>query len=107
MIFSTQTMIFSAGSIAYGKKTWQSSDRKKTTSWKAVDGNASPNFYDGSCATTLGKWTSEWWAVDLENTVLVQRVVITNRVDCCCKCTQLVPLYLMNFQVLIGNIVIY
>ncbi|XP_070545129.1 uncharacterized protein [Ptychodera flava] len=48
----------------------------------AVDGFKSRNYRDASCSTTRSE-DNPWWKVDLGDTYLVDRVIITNRIDCC------------------------
>jgi hypothetical protein len=51
----------------------------------AVDGNTNINFGAGSCAATTheGNSGNPWWAVDLGNVYLVEKVTLFNREDCC------------------------
>ena len=76
-------MIFLEVNVAYGKNAKQSS-------WdgyparNAVDGNKHSDLIGGSCTHTERRKGS-WWEVDLGDVYEIQRVVITNRGDCCCK----------------------
>ena len=49
---------------------------------RAVDGDADQNYASGSCTHT-NRDTAPWWAVDLQDTVAVNTVLVWNRVDCC------------------------
>ncbi|XP_064639836.1 uncharacterized protein LOC135495302 [Lineus longissimus] len=73
----------SENNLAWRKTVYQSSDLSEPTKHKAVDGLTSPSFFDGSCATTSSSLARQWWSVDLDKTYKIDRVVITNRADCC------------------------
>ena len=68
--------------LAYLRWTWQSSI--VTPAHKAVDGNANPDYFHGSCTQTR-KDLRPWWVVDLEQEFVVTEVTITNRGECCGK----------------------
>uniref|UniRef100_A0A3P9Q9R8 Si:ch211-215k15.4 n=1 Tax=Poecilia reticulata TaxID=8081 RepID=A0A3P9Q9R8_POERE len=48
----------------------------------AIDGNTNSVFRDGSCSHTEQQ-SNPWWRVDLLDSYVVTRVIITNREDCC------------------------
>lgn len=49
---------------------------------RAVDGGYSGDFWDLSCTHTAGQ-DDPWWAIDIGHTMLINKVVAYNRVDCC------------------------
>ncbi|XP_064644356.1 uncharacterized protein LOC135498116 [Lineus longissimus] len=69
--------------LAWKKPTSTSSDLAAATHQKSADGKASPYYFDGTCSTTLKNLLVQWWRVDLGKVYDVERVLITNRVDCC------------------------
>ena len=80
-----------AQNIALGKPTFQSSTQsiRKHGSYiygnssKAVDGNKKSHYFDyQSCICTKYEF-NPWWADDLGKTLIVDKVRITNRGDCC------------------------
>uniref|UniRef100_A0A8C5WCI0 F5/8 type C domain-containing protein n=1 Tax=Leptobrachium leishanense TaxID=445787 RepID=A0A8C5WCI0_9ANUR len=66
-----------------------------TDASKAIDGNTATSYYSYSCATTLSNQPA-WWRLDLNRSMKVQSVIITNRQDCC-------PERLIGAQIKIGN----
>eukprot|EP00058_Branchiostoma_floridae_P027354 XP_002612845.1 hypothetical protein BRAFLDRAFT_118409 [Branchiostoma floridae] len=68
--------------IALNKKTTQSSTRYGGAAGRAVDGDVSPRYAENSCTHTA-KESNPWWQVDLGKSQCVDRVVVTNREDCC------------------------
>ncbi|XP_078580859.1 uncharacterized protein LOC144864360 isoform X45 [Branchiostoma floridae x Branchiostoma japonicum] len=68
--------------IALNRPAAQSSDVYGGTAGRAVDGNDSPQWADGSCTHTANG-PNPWWRVDLGRSQAVGRVVVTNRKDCC------------------------
>ena len=74
--------LITAGNIALGKQTWQSSTyRDYTASDKAVDGNRKNNMTKyQSCACTMKDRPSRW-KVDLVQPSRVVSVKITNRLS--------------------------
>jgi len=82
--------------VAKGRPAFQSSDYVAyTLAAKAVDGNSDGRWGSRSCACTK-KEEKAWWAVDLGSSMLVYRVDVTNRGDCC-------PERLRNFYVGVTN----
>jgi hypothetical protein len=81
--------------LSVRKKTTQSSTGHGGNSARAVDGRTDGKYSRGSCTHTK-KERSPWWSVDLGRTVLVCKVVVWNRVDCCTS-------RLNNFDVLVGD----
>eukprot|EP00662_Eupelagonemidae_sp_cell21_P057995 gene57995-biopygen97614 len=63
--------------------TAQSSSFAGGASGRAVDGDATTFWRDGSCTHTEGQ-TDPWWRVDLGAQHNVCTVRITNRADSCC-----------------------
>ena len=78
------TIAFSDKNLAEGKPTRQSSTNLAFhgTSARAVDGNASPNYWHQSCTRT-NEEKQPFWTVDLGSEYGVAEVEITNRGDCC------------------------
>ncbi len=72
----------SSENIAMLKPTKQSSTCSGGSSSRAVDGNASTNWSDGSITHTCDTSTP-WWEVDLENVNSIRQINIYNREDCC------------------------
>ncbi|XP_064638153.1 zonadhesin-like [Lineus longissimus] len=54
---------------------------------RAVDGNKNTNYFSYSCTHTSANAgdtvNNNWWAVDLVDISLIQKVVLYNRGDCC------------------------
>ena len=50
----------------------------------ANDGNTNPNFYGGSCMSTVAE-SNPWYAVDLGMDLYVSGVKFTNRDLSCCR----------------------
>ena len=76
---------FLAGTnVAYLRPTW--SYGTADNSYKAVDGNTSPNYLNQGCSHTNGSvYHLPWLVVELDNIYSVYSVVLTNRGDCCGK----------------------
>merc|ERR1712062_620724 len=67
-----------------GKEARQSSTSHGCTADRAIDGNDDPTWSGKSCTHTRGgyyKQGNPWWQVDLEDTLTVKTVTITNRCD--------------------------
>ncbi|XP_064644657.1 uncharacterized protein LOC135498333 [Lineus longissimus] len=64
--------------LALNKNATQSSEVSKTarTAATAVDGNLKPDIAGGACAKTSGNQDFEWWSVALNDTYMVERVVV-------------------------------
>ncbi|XP_013876837.1 uncharacterized protein LOC106526710 [Austrofundulus limnaeus] len=50
--------------------------------YNAIDGNRDPIFDHGSCTHTETQ-LNPWWRVDLIDRYIIDRIIITNRGDCC------------------------
>ncbi|KAM9316346.1 fucolectin-like [Gastrophryne carolinensis] len=61
----------------------------------AIDGNLDPMYFHGSCFSTEFQ-KSPWFRVDLLETYVISRVLITNRGDCCAD-------YINGAKILIGD----
>ena len=61
-----------------GKTANQTSTAHEGFASRAVDGNSEPRFGLESCTHTYNE-VNPWWAVDLEESVTIARVEITNR----------------------------
>ena len=70
------------GNIALGKPTRQSSIAHRGESSRAVDGNTSGRWGDGSITHT-DHTAAPWWRVDLGEAYRVDKVTLFNRTDCC------------------------
>lgn len=57
---------------------------RSATAEKAIDGNASGDFFSGS-VTSTEPGSFVWWELDLGSDQLVTRIVIHNRTDCCAE----------------------
>jgi len=70
--------------IARGKNTSQSTTSSGGLSSRAVDGNVSGRWGDGSVTHTEGGQPEQWWEVDLGGLASrIKEVKIYNRTDCC------------------------
>ncbi|GMH44428.1 hypothetical protein BSKO_12380 [Bryopsis sp. KO-2023] len=81
--------------LALKKPTMQSSTDFDGVSSRAVDGNKNANYPKKSCTHTQNG-ANPWWVVNLGESHVVTRVVITNRGDCCSE-------RLSGFSIKIGN----
>jgi len=70
------------GNVALGKTATQSSIGWGGDPSRAVDGNTSGQWGDGSVTHTNGD-ASPWWQVDLGSAHTLERITIYNRTDCC------------------------
>ncbi|MBC8372201.1 MAG: hypothetical protein H8E53_01295, partial [Planctomycetes bacterium] len=74
-----EVQVFSGGkNVALKKKTVQSSTASGPSS-RAVDGNASGDWSDGSITHTVGDVTDPAWEVDLGKSAAIEKVSIWNR----------------------------
>ncbi|XP_062523611.1 uncharacterized protein LOC134198266 [Corticium candelabrum] len=71
-----------APNLALGKPTTQISTHFRGYSFRAVDGNPNPDYFNYACSHTYSE-TKPWWRVDLQEQFLVTSLRITNRGDCC------------------------
>ena len=62
----------------------QSSTYKDCIPARAIDGNTDNEYGQKSCTQTL-KDSDPWWKVTFKYDILVKKVVIVNRGDCCGK----------------------
>nr|XP_055075179.1 uncharacterized protein LOC129454650 isoform X1 [Misgurnus anguillicaudatus]XP_055075180.1 uncharacterized protein LOC129454650 isoform X1 [Misgurnus anguillicaudatus] len=82
--------------IAFGANAVQSSTFDEFGDAKhAVDGNRESIYTRGSCSHTAGEY-NPWWRVDLKRIYSINKVIITNRGDCC-------PERIDGAQIRIGN----
>lgn len=68
--------------LALGKPATQSSDEHGGVAQRAVDGNTSGHWGDGS-VTHTGSDLYSWWEVDLGQMEAIGTIRIWNRTDCC------------------------
>ena len=69
--------------LALNKTATQSSNLgETTTAAKAIDGNNSGSWSDGSIASTQAE-NQAWWQVDLGSVQTLQSIKVWNRTDCC------------------------
>ncbi|XP_073714483.1 uncharacterized protein [Misgurnus anguillicaudatus] len=69
--------------IALGANAVQSSTFDQLAdAYNAVDGNRESIYTRGSCTHTAGEY-NPWWRVDLKRIFSINKVIITNRGDCC------------------------
>uniref|UniRef100_A0A8C6XVF1 Fucolectin tachylectin-4 pentraxin-1 domain-containing protein n=1 Tax=Naja naja TaxID=35670 RepID=A0A8C6XVF1_NAJNA len=74
-----------ATNVALGKPAYQSSVQPHEilgSAEKAVDGNCSGNWSQGSCIRTKHE-AQPWWYVDLGDSYKISVVVVKNPEDCC------------------------
>ena len=67
---------------ALNKPTAESSVFNIGHATKAVDGDRNGQYFGKSCTETNYE-ADPWWAVNLQESVVVTSVYITNRADCC------------------------
>ena len=65
--------------IALGKTAYQSSVTADGSASLAVDGNTNPDYFNAGSCTHTHTELNPWWMVDLQDTVTITRVEITNR----------------------------
>ena len=81
MLYATRTVAKQPEvNLALNKGTWQRDRYGNSDSRLAVDGNFDPDWSGNSIAMT-NVHEMPWWAVDLEKSYQVDRVVVTNRND--------------------------
>ncbi|KAM4687850.1 fucolectin-4-like [Discoglossus pictus] len=68
--------------VARGRSVCQSTMIAGGNPRRAIDGNKSGTYGDGSCTHT-DKDNPAWWRVDLNDDYKISRVIVTNRRDCC------------------------
>ncbi|KAI8493616.1 hypothetical protein Bbelb_285370 [Branchiostoma belcheri] len=85
----------STTNIALNRPATQSSTAYEGAPGRAVDGNDSPVYSSNSCTHTARE-ANPWWRVDLGSSLCVDRVVVTNRKDCCSN-------RLNRFKVYVGD----
>ncbi|RXN30702.1 hypothetical protein ROHU_017608 [Labeo rohita] len=73
-----------AGNLAVGGAVIQSSTSGDWFAEKAIDSNRGLQQIYTGCSSTLSE-TNPWWRLDLRHIYRVNRVVITNRKDCCAE----------------------
>uniref|UniRef100_A0A672KCP6 Fucolectin tachylectin-4 pentraxin-1 domain-containing protein n=1 Tax=Sinocyclocheilus grahami TaxID=75366 RepID=A0A672KCP6_SINGR len=90
-----QGLTSTTGNLATGRTITQSSTIGTWLGQQAIDFN--PGFIQpsSSCSSTDNQ-TNPWWRVDLSSVYRVNRVVITNRLDCC-------PEQIDGAEIRIGN----
>lgn len=81
--------------MALGRPALQSSTASDGAAARAVDGNRDGNYGAGSVTHTADEY-QPWWQVDLQASRTINKVVISNRTDCCSE-------RLNNFQVLVSD----
>ncbi|XP_078610906.1 uncharacterized protein LOC144881610 [Branchiostoma floridae x Branchiostoma japonicum] len=86
----------STTNIARGHEATQSSQFEQAGPERAVDGNVDAMWTGNSCTHTTDWDDQPWWRVDLGASKCVDRVVVTNRKDCCSE-------RLDGFRVYVGD----
>ncbi|CDW80955.1 UNKNOWN [Stylonychia lemnae] len=81
--------------VLYRTRAWQSSTASGGDAGRAVDGNTSPIYSDGSCTHT-NSGVGNWWISDMYDVKHIQTVMIFNREDAG-------PERLTNYQIRVGN----
>ncbi len=82
--------------LAYNKTATQSSTNFSAAASRAVDGNTSGNWNDGSVTHTAVQNTA-WWHVDLGSVESIGNIELWNRTDCCGSA-------LTNFYVFVSDV---
>ncbi|HEX8221081.1 MAG TPA: discoidin domain-containing protein, partial [Chloroflexia bacterium] len=82
--------------LAQGKAATQSSTDYSGTANRAVDGNTSGNYNNGSVTHTLLE-SQTWWQVDLGAIQSIGNIDLWNRTDCCTD-------RLSNFDVFVSDV---
>ncbi|HYN84655.1 MAG TPA: PQQ-dependent sugar dehydrogenase [Pyrinomonadaceae bacterium] len=82
--------------LAVGKTATQSSTAFGAEASRAVDGNASGNWFADNSVSSTSNGPREWWEVDLGEVQALSEVRIWNRTDCCSE-------RLSNFYVLVSD----
>ncbi len=89
-------VITNASNLAYNKTTTQSSTAYSAPASRAVDGNTSGNWNDGSVTHTSVQ-SQAWWEVDLGSVESIATIDVWNRTDCCGSA-------LTNFYVFVSDV---
>lgn len=76
------TTLSAGDNVALGKPTSQSSTGYEGVPSRAVDGNTSGNWRDGSITHTNSEY-QPWWQVDLGSRKSIDYVSLWNRTNCC------------------------
>ena len=71
--------------LALRKSASQSSIGWNGQASRGVDGNANTQWGGASCTHTNVQ-QGAWWEVDLGEDSSLEKVLLTNRADCCSKC---------------------
>ncbi|XP_056608909.1 uncharacterized protein LOC130426255 [Triplophysa dalaica] len=74
---------FIAGNVALDGVATQSSTYEDWSADRGIDGNRGLVEQNTSCTETAPGNNDPWWRLDLHDVYCVNRVVITNRFDCC------------------------
>jgi hypothetical protein len=69
--------------VALGKKAEQSTTGWEGSSSRAVDGNTSGMWGDGSITHTGPGDNNQWWKVNLGASYNIKKIIVHNRKDCC------------------------
>ena len=78
-----EVQVFSGGqNIAKGKKAKQSTTGSGGTARRAVDGTTNGVYHAGS-VTHTNQQNDPWWEVDLGKSMVINKLAIWNRTDCC------------------------
>ena len=64
--------------LAKGKQAWQVVNHGAYVAGKSTDGSVDPALGRGSCSHTGNRYHA-WWAVDLEASYRIDRVVLATR----------------------------
>lgn len=70
--------------VALGQSASQSSTAYSGVASRAVDGNTSGKWSNGSVTHTAGGVSDAWWLVDLGSEIEIAEIRIYNRTDSCC-----------------------
>ena len=83
-VMGTELELPPASNLALAKPVSQSTTGFNGSASRAVDGNTSGRWRDGSVTHTRGGVNEGWWQVDLQQQALIQEIILYNRTDSCC-----------------------
>lgn len=81
-LFNLDHFQFTVGNIAFGKYATQSSTDHGGIASRAIDGNTSGIWSQGSVTHTVNE-SNPWWEVDLGGRYDIDEIIIYNRTNCC------------------------
>ena len=82
--------------VSLKRPTVQGSTLVGGVSWRAVDGNLSTYWYQGSISHTGSYDSTNWWRVDLGKSVAIRMIKVWTRSDCCWYRQKNLDIYITN-----------